>query len=303
MAVIDEYLTKQNHALRTALAGISEEAEALSVISTTGLRGIGQLRHYSLNYEDHTLTEVMYTDTGIHTKVSKTHWSNGTALIIQTQARIYIVSKHFQPGTPLSMQDVRIIGPIKTDCALAIHTQHGRYDIIQSGTMQCWTHGISLAQISVDKGSILHRDDTDFCSNECIQLGFKGYMFEEKHMPTQPSIHPANMRQFIHDKMRGDQTTTYQMHKLENGHQMVHDQMAKDIRDSEDIIQEIRDEQDSSADVGLHAGVAGAVVSFLTVLSLLLICARCGWRRYKERGEAHGGGIELSDRQVLVHMY
>jgi hypothetical protein len=298
MAVIEEYLTRQKHALRTALTGVSDDADALSVISTTGLRGIGQVRHYALNYEDHTLTEVMYTDTGMHTKVSKTHWANGTALIMQTQARMYLVSKHFQRGASLSMQDVRIIGPIKSDCALAIHTLHGRYDIIQAGTLDCWTHGVSNERITVDKGSILHRDDTDFCSNECIQLGFKGYMFEEKHMPVQPTIHPADMRQFKQDKVRGDQTAVYHLQKLENGHQMIHDQMAEDIRDSEDIIQEIRDTQGNS-DVGLHAGVAGAVVSTLTVLSLLLICARCGWRRYRGGGGAHGGDIELSHRQVL----
>jgi hypothetical protein len=66
--------------------------------------------------------------------------------------------------------------------------------------------------------------------------------------------------------------------------------MAQDIRDSEDIIQEIRDSQKKDINIGLHVGVAGVVVSVLTVLALLLICARCGWKRCKGSfGDARTG--------------
>lgn len=298
MTVIDEYLTSQRQALQTALTGSCEESKALAILSTTEVRGIGPVRHYSLAQEQHTLTEIMYTDTGTFTKVSTTDWANGTALIIQTQARMYMVSKHYQPGTSLNMQEARIVAPIKADCALAIHTQNGRYEVIQGGTMLCWTHGVSFARVTVQKGHLLHRDDRDYCSNECMQIGHKGYMIDDKHMPTQPTIHPADMRQFQQDKIRGDQTTAHKGKRLENGHQLMHDQMTRDIKDSEDIIQEIRDRQDNTADVGLHVGAAAAVVSLLTVLSLLLICARCGWKRCSGRGAARGGDIELTHRQV-----
>jgi hypothetical protein len=77
---------------------------------------------------------------------------------------------------------------------------------------------------------------------------------------------------------------------MEGGHQLIHDKMAQDIRDSEDIIQEIRDSQEKDIDIGLHVGVAGIVVSVLTVLALLLICVRCGWKRFRgSRGGARAG--------------
>ncbi len=71
---------------------------------------------------------------------------------------------------------------------------------------------------------------------------------------------------------------------------MIHDKMAQDIRDSEDIIQEIWDSPAKDIDVGLHVGVAGVIVSVLTVLALLLICARCGWKRCKGSCDAARAG-------------
>ncbi len=78
-----------------------------------------------------------------------------------------------------------------------------------------------------------------------IQIGHRGYMVEEKHLPTQPTVHPADMRQFKRDKRRGDQTVATKDRLVEGGHQLIHNEMAKDIRDSEDIIQEIRDKQNN----------------------------------------------------------
>jgi hypothetical protein len=48
MTVIDEYLTSQRQALQTALTGSCEDSKALAVLSTTEVRGIGPVRHYSL---------------------------------------------------------------------------------------------------------------------------------------------------------------------------------------------------------------------------------------------------------------
>jgi hypothetical protein len=115
-------------------------------------------------------------------------------------------------------------------------------------------------------------------------------MIEEKHMPIQPTVHPADMKQFKQDKLIGDQTAADKDKMMEGGHQLIHDKMAQDIRDSEDIIQEIRDSQAKDIDVGLHVGVAGVIVSVLTVLALLLICARCGWKRCKGSCDAAHAG-------------
>ncbi len=35
---------------------------------------------------------IQYTDTGSYTRMSKTPWANGTATLVQTQARMYMVS-------------------------------------------------------------------------------------------------------------------------------------------------------------------------------------------------------------------
>jgi hypothetical protein len=117
-----------------------------------------------------------------------------------------MVSKHYQPGMAVSMKEVRIVTPIKTGCALAIHTSVGRYEVVQEGILFCMSHLTGFSKLTLKKGDIMHADDREHCYNECIQLGHKGYMMEEKHMPTQPTVHPADKRQFKHDKLIGDQT-------------------------------------------------------------------------------------------------
>ncbi len=71
--------------------------------------------------------EIAYINMGRYTQTSRTLWSNGTAMIVQTQARKYMVSKHYQSGITVSMREVRVIASIKAGCALAIHTSEGRY--------------------------------------------------------------------------------------------------------------------------------------------------------------------------------
>jgi hypothetical protein len=109
MAVIEDYLAKQKHALHIALTGVGDNTEAMSVLGTLGIKGIGQLKHYALNYGQETLMEIAYIDTGRYTQTSKTLWANGTAMIVQTQARMYMVSKHYQPGMAVSMKEVRML--------------------------------------------------------------------------------------------------------------------------------------------------------------------------------------------------
>jgi hypothetical protein len=138
MAVIEDYLAKQKHALHIALTGVGDNTEAMSVLGTLGIKGIGQLKHYALNYGQETLMEIAYIDTGRYTQTSKTLWANGTAMIVQTQARMYMVSKHYQPGMAVSMKEVRIVAPIKKGCALAIHTSEGRYRKAYCSACHTW---------------------------------------------------------------------------------------------------------------------------------------------------------------------
>ncbi len=43
------------------------------------------------------------------------------------------------------------------------------------------------------------------------------------------------MRQFKQDKLVGDQTAADKDKMMEGGHQLIHDKMAQDIRDSETL--------------------------------------------------------------------
>ncbi len=60
MAVIEDYLAKQRHALHIALTGTGDNTEAIAALGTIGIKGIGQLKHYALNYGHETLMEIAH---------------------------------------------------------------------------------------------------------------------------------------------------------------------------------------------------------------------------------------------------
>jgi hypothetical protein len=88
---------------------------------------------------------------------------NGTAMLVQTQARMYMVSKHHMEGTAMSMQEVRIIAPIKRECALVVHSQHGRYQVIQTGQLFCMEYIGAFTKYTLNKGDIIHIKDKEHC--------------------------------------------------------------------------------------------------------------------------------------------
>jgi hypothetical protein len=202
MAVIEDYLAEQKHALHIALTETGDNTEAMSALGTLGIKGIGQLKHYALNFGHETLMEIAYIDTERYTQTSKALWSNGMVMIVQTQAKMYMVSKQYQPGMTVSMKKVRIVTLIKTGCALAIHTSVGRYEVVQEGILFCMSHLTGFSKLTLKKGDIIHADDREHCYNECIQLGHKGYMMEEKHKNTCPPSPQCTLQ------TRGSSSTT-----------------------------------------------------------------------------------------------
>jgi hypothetical protein len=65
-------------------------------------------------------------------------------------------------------------------------------------------------------------------------------MKEDRSITTQPPVHPESMRHF---REEDTDDKTLQNQKMDNMHQIDYDMMAKDIKDNEDIIQEIWDNQ------------------------------------------------------------
>ncbi len=118
---------------------------------------------------------------------------------------------------------------------------------MQAGSILCWVTA-GLIMVQVKKGDIMCMKDKENCYNECIQIGHRGYMVRKSTFPRNPqcTLPVATKDRFV-----------------EGGHQLIHDQMAKDIWDSEDIIQEICDKQKNETEVSLHVGAAGVAVSIL----------------------------------------
>jgi hypothetical protein len=50
-----------------ALTGTGDSTDSLAILSTSGIKGIAQTKHYALTYEHETMTEIVYADTGRYT--------------------------------------------------------------------------------------------------------------------------------------------------------------------------------------------------------------------------------------------
>ena len=276
-------MDKQRQSVETALTSTASPTAALTILGSLGLRGTGQVKHFELNIEQDMMVGTTYTDMGRYSTVSRSLWNNST-VIMQTQSRMYMVSLHYTEGTALSMAETRIIAPIHSQCAIMVHVQQSRYRVMQGGNLMCWAHGTGLGTVTLTVGNMVHMDERDYCSNECMQIGSKGYNREDRSITTQPTVHPESMKQFQDTDINDDRTNSMQVIKTDNTHQIIHDMMTTDIKENEDIIREIRDNQNKNIDWGFHMGTMGVAVSVITACSLLLICVRCAWLRRNKAG-------------------
>jgi hypothetical protein len=68
-------------------------------------------------------------------------------------------------GMAMSMQEVRVIAPIKRECSLAVHTQNRRYQVIQAGHLFCMEHARRFTKFAVSKGNNMNIEDKEHCYN------------------------------------------------------------------------------------------------------------------------------------------
>jgi hypothetical protein len=276
MMLLDEYMERLEAVVETAYAGAASVSESARIMASVGTKGHGTVKHHSLRLlNEHTFMATSFYEVGKSTPVFRTQ-RNDTSVLMQTQTRTYLTSKHALPGAPLSMTDARVTGPITGDCALVVHTANGLYKVVQAGNITCYAYGNRKVNYTLKKGGALHLDARDQCLNDCIHIGFDAFRITYKELPTQPSVHPPSLELWSAepDNLVSPQRASDSMH------QVIHDHMQHDIREAQDMLSDMNADNQQIGTSHVFGLTSIAISAGIAIVFCALI-ARCTIRRRK----------------------
>ena len=274
MEVLQDYMNSQQVAVNLAYGGEIGLAESSTIMAAVGIKGATRIKFFNIETDWHTFMCNMYFDIGAITTIDKTT-RNDTTVLLQTRTRLYLVSEHYVDGTPLGMEEVRIVKTITPGCLLLVHTALHSYRVITGGNITCYRYGVGKRNYVLKAGNTLHLEGRDTCSNECLEIGFRGYNTMHKELAAQPSVHPVKLSHFMQD-MEDDELPSPQK-PLDKVHQVMHDIMAGDIRENEDLLLELSEKKHEKWIS--YSGIVGAALSILLTVVFLALCLRCQKQR------------------------
>jgi hypothetical protein len=242
-ALIREYAEAMKEALNMVTTGTASPHHAVNALVRAGIHGVGTLRHYSLEINGARLSSVGYVDLGGMARGTRVMRTDSTATV-QTEKRMYLISSHLPLDSPLTMADTRVVSPLVTGCALAVHTSGTRYLVTQEGTFTCGHGEREEERVIMREGSIMHLKPTQHCHNRCIVIGTKRGGLTVKQVDEQPAIHPHQIQVLQPAHVGKPKHREDDMHKLNI---IMHEGLKKNMRESEDMIKDMREELDGDA--------------------------------------------------------
>jgi hypothetical protein len=277
MLLLDDYMAKMTLAINIAFGGEVGMSASSELMAAIGIKGSTVVKFQHLDHDHDNFYCKMYFDVGSLSTADLTK-RNDSTIFLQTKTRLYIVSDQYIVGTPLSMAEVRVVKSITTGCAVLIHINLYSYRVVTSGNLTCFRHGQGRRVYELLSGDMLHLEGRDYCKNQCIEVGYRGYVNKHKNLPPQPSAQPAVLQHFFYDL--DPENVPAPLKALERAHQVSHDVLSVEIRENEAMLQQIKDKEvDTVSQIGSYSGYVGAAVSILVVLVLIGMCIKCRKRR------------------------
>lgn len=279
--ILSDYMTSMQMAIDLVFGGEIGMSEAAKIMAAAGVKGASKIRYHNIEHDHDNFYVKMYCDIGAYTTTDKTI-RNDTTVLIQTRTRVYLVSEHYIDGNTLGMQEVRVIKAITPTCMTMVHTALNSYKVITGGNITCFRFGVGKRQYTMQKGNFLHLEDRDTCRNECIEVGYRGFNNKHKDIPAQPNIQPADLQHFYQEM---DVERIPAPMNIDKAHQISHDMLAGDIRQNEDMLVQISEEQTIGRAVN-YSGYAGAALSLIVLALILAVCIRFKCQKCKNQKKA-----------------
>jgi hypothetical protein len=275
--VLNEYMASMKVAVNLAYGGQIDMYAAAEIHANLGMKGASPIKYQALEHDNDHFYLKMYFDIGAYTSFDRTY-RNDSSSLIQTVSRLYLVSDRFIDGSPLSMAEVRVVKGIKEGCLTMIHITLYSYKVLTTGNITCFLFGKGRILYNMEKGDVLHLEGRDYCRNECIEVGFRGYTNRHKDLPVQPTVQPATLKQFFAETDLENMPSP--MNMLEKAHQVSHDMLAADIRENEDLLMQLNTAPlEPFSQAGTYAGYVGALISVVLCIVFIGMCIQCKKRK------------------------
>lgn len=292
--LLTEYMSKMKGAVDVSFGGEMGMAESADLMASVGIKGASPVKYHNLEIDNDNFYLNMYFDSGTYTGVDRTI-RNDSTILLQTMTRLYIVSSQFLVGSPLSMAEVRVIKGIQPGCLIMIHINLHSYRVIAPGSITCSRNGKGKYQYDLQKGDFLHLEGRDFCRNECIEMGYRGYTNKYKNLPSLPPSQPAVLKHFFADF--DSDNVPAPMKALEKSHQVSHDLLAVEIRENEDMLLELSnpDSTDTASQIGMYLSYIGTSISIILGIVFIGMCFKC--RLQKSKNAQHS--VPMKSLKIL----
>ena len=274
MMLLSEYMTKMRDAIDISFGSEVGMAASADIMAAVGIKGASPVRFHSLEIDHDNFHLTMYFDSGTYTTIDRTV-RNDSAMLLQTMTRVYIVSSQFMAGSPLSMAEVRVIKGIQPGCLLMVHINLHSYKVIASGTIACSKGGKGKYEYELKKGDFLYLEGRDYCRNDCIEMGYRGFTNKYKTLPPLPSSQPAMLKHFFAEFDADSMPSPVKA--LDKQHQVSHDVLSVEIRENQDMLLELstpRDD-DTVSQIGIYAGYIGSILSMILGIVFISMCIKC----------------------------
>ena len=281
MMLLNEYMEKMKNAVDVSFGGEFGMSESADLMASIGIKGASPVRFHSLEADKDNFYLTMYFDSGTYTSVDRTS-RNDSSILLQTMTRLYMVSSQFLIGSPLSIAEVRVVKGISDNCLTMVHLNLHSYKILTNGNITCSRNGKGKYFYTLKKGDMLNLEGRDYCRNECIELGYRGYTNKYRNLPILPPSQPAVLKHFFADP--DPDNVPAPMEALEKSHQVSHDLLAVEIRENEDMLLELSTpkEPDVHATWGVYVGYIGAALSIIIGVIFIGMFIKC-----KKRNSGH----------------
>jgi len=268
-------------AIAASYRGESDTDRGSRVMTMIGVGGMVSLEHVSLEMETEGLVlSISSYEVGDYESVQYSKKDNH--IRASTSGGSYVLSPDLPLGSRIGLDQIRAAGQGWDDCALLYKKGISNYRVFQNGTISCYDSKGKhwVAYVAVGQDYNIMRGVS--CSNRCFLVGPKYSKAEARRLLASPAAHPAlappGWRELQGSPYHGD------MKKEEQERSNLHDQIMTDIRESQAMIESIRQDRDRTENGQddtmwqLHMGWGAGLVGSLLVAAALFVSYRC-WRR------------------------
>ena len=212
------------------------------ILENIGISGLTNMKLIDIRSRNDTVTVQFQTVVG--DKVTGTMVHRKKVAILTSPDRMYLVRTDFTLGNPIGIREVRMTGPISSDCGQLVNVVGNRYMTVTGGELVCTnsvTKKISIMTFNSSETILLTEQEE--CHNDCINIG--RYRREERTLDTKP----VRLKGLKREQLVAGQTSALEMHKLRTIQDRINELTRREMLENKQMMEQLG-EQETETGVG-----------------------------------------------------